>query len=40
MTSLLHALAPLDVVSLDSREPSLEEIFLAHYGGVHEDDER
>jgi ABC-2 type transport system ATP-binding protein len=28
---LLNALAPLPVVSLTSREPSLEEIFLHHY---------
>jgi ABC-2 type transport system ATP-binding protein len=31
--SLLAALADLDVVSLTSREQSLEEIFLHHYDG-------
>jgi ABC-2 type transport system ATP-binding protein len=30
---LLAALAPYDIVSFTSREPSLEEVFLAHYGG-------
>jgi ABC-type multidrug transport system ATPase subunit len=32
MAPLLHALSAADVVSFDSREPSLEEIFLEHYG--------
>ena len=31
---LLRALADKDVVTLTSREPSLEEIFLHHYGGA------
>jgi ABC-2 type transport system ATP-binding protein len=31
--SLLRALAPFDVVALESREPSLEEIFQHHYSG-------
>ena len=30
---LLDALAPAGVLQLTSREPSLEELFLAHYGG-------
>ncbi len=29
---LLKAIAPYDVVSLESREPTLEEVFLSHYG--------
>jgi ABC-2 type transport system ATP-binding protein len=29
---ILDALAASDVLGLDVREPSLEEIFLAHYG--------
>lgn len=33
MGPLVHALAPLPVKTLDSREPSLEEIFLVHYRG-------
>jgi ABC-2 type transport system ATP-binding protein len=33
MGPLLHALADLPVKTLDSREPSLEEIFLIHYRG-------
>jgi ABC-2 type transport system ATP-binding protein len=32
MAPLIHALSNSDVVSFDSREPSLEEIFLEHYG--------
>jgi len=28
----LKALCAADVVAIDSREPSLEELFLAHYG--------
>jgi ABC-2 type transport system ATP-binding protein len=31
---LLRALVPYDVVALDIREPSLEELFLSYYGGV------
>jgi ABC-2 type transport system ATP-binding protein len=33
---LLRALAAADVVSLTSREPSLEEIFLHHYGAAED----
>ncbi|MGP8163449.1 MAG: ATP-binding cassette domain-containing protein [Acidimicrobiales bacterium] len=29
---LLRAVAPFDAVSVESREPSLEEVFLSHYG--------
>ena len=29
---MLKALCDVDVVSIDSREPSLEELFIAHYG--------
>ncbi len=29
---LLRALAPYDAVSVESREPTLEEVFLSHYG--------
>jgi ABC-2 type transport system ATP-binding protein len=32
MGPLLDALAGTGVVELTSREPSLEELFLAHYG--------
>jgi ABC-2 type transport system ATP-binding protein len=32
MGPLIHALSGADVVSMDSREPTLEEIFLSHYG--------
>jgi ABC-2 type transport system ATP-binding protein len=32
MAPLLHAIAAYDVVGIDSREPSLEELFVAHYG--------
>ncbi len=32
MAPLLHALSNADVQSMDSREPTLEEIFLSHYG--------
>jgi polyether ionophore transport system ATP-binding protein len=31
---LLHALTDADVTSLHSREPSLEELFLSHYGAA------
>jgi ABC-2 type transport system ATP-binding protein len=31
---LIRALAPTDVVGLQSREPSLEELFLGHYGAT------
>ena len=34
MEPLLKALAPFQVVQLLSREPSLEELFLAHYGSA------
>jgi ABC-2 type transport system ATP-binding protein len=34
---LLRALAPYEVVAFESRKPSLEEIFLAHYGHPAED---
>jgi ABC-2 type transport system ATP-binding protein len=34
MEPLLKALAPFHVVQLLSREPSLEELFLAHYGST------
>jgi ABC-2 type transport system ATP-binding protein len=37
---LLAALAPHEVVTLHSREPSLEEIFLRHYGQNQDEDER
>jgi ABC-2 type transport system ATP-binding protein len=37
---LLVALAPHEVVTLHSREPSLEEIFLRHYGQNQDEDER
>jgi hypothetical protein len=37
---LLAALAPHEVVTLLSREPSLEEIFLRHYGGTGDDAQR
>ncbi len=37
---LLAALAPHEVVTLHSREPSLEEIFLRHYGQSQDEDER
>jgi ABC-2 type transport system ATP-binding protein len=37
---LLAALAPHEVVTLHSREPSLEEIFLRHYGQNQHEDER
>ncbi|MBV8081190.1 MAG: ABC transporter ATP-binding protein [Actinobacteria bacterium] len=33
LTPLLHALAEHDVVGLESREPTLEEVFLHHYDG-------
>jgi ABC-2 type transport system ATP-binding protein len=33
MAPLLHAIAAYEVVGIDSREPSLEELFVAHYGG-------
>jgi len=29
---LLQAIAPYDAVSIESREPTLEEVFLSHYG--------
>jgi hypothetical protein len=29
---LVRALAPTDITELISREPSLEELFLSHYG--------
>jgi ABC-2 type transport system ATP-binding protein len=29
---LLRAIAPFDAVSVESREPTLEEVFLSHYG--------
>jgi ABC-2 type transport system ATP-binding protein len=37
---LLAALAPHEVVTLLSREPSLEEIFLRHYGSTGDDAQR
>jgi ABC-2 type transport system ATP-binding protein len=37
--ALLRALAPADVVSLQLREPSLEEIFLRYYGTSESTDE-
>jgi ABC-2 type transport system ATP-binding protein len=37
MAPLLHALAGYEVVGIDSREPSLEELFVAHYGDTPAD---
>jgi hypothetical protein len=36
MAPLLDALSGHDVAGFDSREPSLEEIFMAHYDGSQE----
>jgi len=34
MQPLLSALAPLGVVRMTTREPSLEELFVSHYGSA------